>query len=123
MKMDEIAADELMLHVDIDIAIQHPLHTTGMDSMMIDSHAARLTQSGLIYTVNRDVLFLYSSRAGEDDIVPSFKYYSMTVTAMPSFTITRMSWTRRLHPYWQNQRLSFTLCQRKNGMSFRNTRT
>ncbi len=46
-----------------------------MDSMMIDSHAARLTRPGIVYTVNRDALCLYAGLVGEDGIVPSLRHY------------------------------------------------
>ena len=134
MKMQDITADELLLRIDTDIAIQYALHTTDMDkqpfsrrnlfyfiarlesyeketginlieecfkkitsafahdmgldkpgscgrvkkrmdSMMIDSHAARLTRPGIVYTVNHDALFLYAGLAGDDNIVPSLKHY------------------------------------------------
>ena len=128
MKMQDTTADELLLRIDTDIAIQYALHITGMDkqafsrrnlfyfiarlesyeretginlieecliitsafehdmgpdkpgscgrvkkcmdSMMTDSHAARLIRPGIVYTVNHDALFLYVGLAGDDNIVP-----------------------------------------------------
>lgn len=134
MRMLDITADELLLRIDTDIAIQYALHTTSMDrqpfsrrnlfyfiarldayeketginlieecfkkitssfvhdmgldkpgssgrikkrmdSMMIDSHAARLTRPGIVYAVNHDALLLYVSLMGEDNIVPSLWHY------------------------------------------------
>lgn len=134
MRMQDLSADELLLRIDTDIAIQYALHTTGMekqpfsrrnlfyfiarldsyeketginlieecfkkitsafahdmgldkpgsfgrikkrmDSMMIESHAARLTRPGIIYTANRDALLLYASLVGDDNIVPSLRHY------------------------------------------------
>ena len=46
-----------------------------MDSMMIDSHAAKLTRPGILYAVNQDALLLYVSLMGEDNIVPSLRHY------------------------------------------------
>lgn len=45
-----------------------------MDSMMINSHAARLTRPGIVYAVNHDALMLYVSLNGEGDIVPSLHH-------------------------------------------------
>lgn len=134
MKMLDITADELLLRIDTDIAIQYALHTTGMDkqpfsrrnlfyfiarlelyeketginlieecfkkitssyvhdmgldkpdssgrirkrmdSMMINSHAARLTRPGIVYAVNHDALLVYASLAGDSCIVPSLRHY------------------------------------------------
>ena len=49
--------------------------TRRMDSLMINSSAARLTRPGIIYAVNRDALVLYSSLQGMDNIVPSLYHY------------------------------------------------
>ena len=134
MRMLDITADELLLRIDTDIAIQYALHTTSMDrqpfsrrnlfyfiarleayekktginlieicfkkitstfvhdmgldkpgscgrikkrmdSMMIESHAARLTRPGILYAINHDALLLYVSLMGEDNIVPSLRHY------------------------------------------------
>lgn len=134
MNMLNITADELILRIDSDIAIQYALHTTSlekqpfsrrnlfyfiarledyeketginlmeecfknvtsdfahdmgldkpgnsgrikkrMDSMMISTHAARLTRPGIIYAVNHDALLLYTSLNGEDNVVPSLRHY------------------------------------------------
>ena len=134
MVMLDITADELMLRIESDIAIQYALHTTSfekqpfsrrnlfyfiakmedyeqktginlieecfksvtshfvhdmgldkpghsgrikkrMDSMMINTHAAKLTRPGIIYAVNHDALMLYISLNGEDNVVPSLLHY------------------------------------------------
>ena len=134
MCMLDITADELLLRIDTDIAVQYALHTTSldkqpfsrrnlfyfiakleayqkshginlieecykkitseymhdmgldkpgnsgrikkrMDSMMIGTHAARLTRPGIIYAVNHDALMLYASLNGENGIVPSLTHY------------------------------------------------
>lgn len=49
--------------------------TRRMDSLMINSSAARLTRPGIIYAVNHDALVLYSSLQGMDNIVPSLYHY------------------------------------------------
>ena len=46
-----------------------------MDSMMIKTHAAKLTRPGIIYAVNHDALMLYASLNGEDGIVSSLMHY------------------------------------------------
>ena len=46
-----------------------------MDSMMISTHAAKLTRPGILYAVNHDALLLYSSLNGMDNIVPSLHHY------------------------------------------------
>lgn len=46
-----------------------------MDSMMIDSHAARLTRPGVIYQVNQDALILYAGLMGNGNIIPSLSHY------------------------------------------------
>ncbi|MDD7026122.1 MAG: transposase [Segatella copri] len=134
MNMLNLTADELILRIDSDIAIQYALHTTSlekqpfsrrnlfyfiarledyekrtgidlieecfksitsdfahdmgldkpgnsgrikkrMDSMMIPTHAAKLTRPGIIYAVNQDALLLYTSLNGEDNVVPSLFHY------------------------------------------------
>lgn len=134
MVMLDITADELMLRIDSDIAIQYALHTTSfekqpfsrrnlfyfiakmedyeiktginliekcfrsatnhfvhdmgldkpgnsgrikkrMDSMMINTYAAKLTRPGIVYAVNHDALMLYISLNGEDNVVPSLLHY------------------------------------------------
>lgn len=134
MNMLDITADELILRIDSDIAIQYALHTTSlekqpfsrrnlfyfiarledyerrtginlieecfkgitsdfaydmglnkpgnsgrikkrMDSMMVSTHAAKLTRPGIIYAVNHDALLLYTSLNGEDCVVPSLYHY------------------------------------------------
>lgn len=49
--------------------------TKRMDSLMINSSAARLTRPGIIYAVNYDALVLYSSLQGMDNTVPSLYHY------------------------------------------------
>lgn len=46
-----------------------------MYSMMISTHAAKLTRPGIIYAVNHDALLLYISLNGEDNVVPSLYHY------------------------------------------------
>lgn len=46
-----------------------------MDSMMIDSPAARLSRPGIIYTVNQDALILYDQLCGRDSIKYSLHHY------------------------------------------------
>ena len=134
MQMLNINADELLLRIDSDIALQYALHTTSMetqpfsrrnlfyfmakleayeketgtnliekcfkgvtsslvrkmgldkpgnsgrikkcmDSMMIDSHAARLTRPGILYTTNQDALRLYDQLVGRDSIDYSLHHY------------------------------------------------
>ncbi len=134
MNMLDITADELILRIDSDIAIQYVLHTTSldkqpfsrrnlfyviakleaheertginlieecfknitsdfvhdmgldkpgktgrikkrMDSMMIRTHAAKLTRPGVIYSVNHDALMLYVSLGGEDSVILSLRHY------------------------------------------------
>lgn len=134
MNMLDITADELILRIDSDIAIQYALHTTSlekqpfsrrnlfyfiakledyeketginliekcfegvttdfahdmgldkpgnsgrikkrMDSMMVNTHAAKLTRPGVIYAVNHDALSLYVSLNGADNVVPSLYHY------------------------------------------------
>lgn len=134
MNMLDITADELILRIDSDIAIQYALHTTSlekqpfsrrnlfyfiarleayeketginlikecfkgvtsgfahdmgldkpgksgrikkrMDSMMIGTHAAKLTRPGVVYAVNHDAILLYVSLNGDDNVVPSLYHY------------------------------------------------
>lgn len=49
--------------------------TKRMDSLMINTNAARLTRPGIIYAVNHDALVLYRSLQGMDHIVPSLYHY------------------------------------------------
>ncbi len=62
-----------------DMGLDKPGHSgrikKRMDSMMIDSHAARLTRPGIIYQVNQDALILYASLMGNDNIIPSLNHY------------------------------------------------
>ena len=46
-----------------------------MDSMMIDTYAAKLSRPGIIYMVNQDALLLFAGLNGEERIVPSLKHY------------------------------------------------
>ncbi len=134
MNMLNITADELILRIDSDIAIQYALHTTSfekqpfsrrnlfyfiakmesyekesginlieecfkkvtsdfahdmgldkpgnsgrikkrMDSMLISTHAAKLTRPGIVYAVNHAAPMLYISLNGEDNVVPSLRHY------------------------------------------------
>lgn len=46
-----------------------------MDSMMIRTHAAKLSRPGIVYAVNHDALMLYASLNGEDGILPCLRHY------------------------------------------------
>ena len=46
-----------------------------MDSMMIDTYAAKLSRPGIVYMVNQDALLLFAGLNGEERIVPSLRHY------------------------------------------------
>lgn len=45
------------------------------DSMMVKTHAARLTRPGIVYAVNHDALMLYNDLCGMEYIAPSLHHY------------------------------------------------
>ena len=62
-------SENIRKYMDINPTIKR------MDSMMIPTHAAKLTRPGIIYAVNHDALLLYTSLNGEDNVVPSLFHY------------------------------------------------